>query len=174
MTTEDSTPAEPGSSVSALSQTASPPNEQPVDPDNPPWSIWSALLTWFSSVLLIFIIPNLCVLPYIAYHYRGSRVLDAQVLLSDKTVILIFILASLPVHAITFFILWAVGTRLGKFSFKDVFGWRWSANFGLGKSISLGALLFFVAWAILILFRAKPTDLDRILASSRPADTWSA
>jgi len=140
-----------------------------LDPNNPPWGIRTALLTWSASVALIFVIPNLCVLPYVAYRYQGSHGLSKSVLMADKTLVFIFVSASLPTHLLTLAMVWAVITRLGRFSFRDAVGWGWSSGFGLWKSIGLGILLFLVAWLAIILFGAKPTDLDQIVQSSRPA-----
>jgi len=140
-----------------------------LDPDNPPWGVWTALLTWSASVALIFIVPNLCVVPYIAYRYQGTRGLNEHVLMADRTLVLIFVSASLPTHLLTLVIVWAVITKLGRFSFRDAVGWRWSSDFGLLKSVGLGIFLFLAAWLAVGMFGAKPTDLDQIVQSSRAA-----
>src|SRR2546423_12038636 len=95
VTTEDSTLAEPGSSVSTPSQPLSPFNQQP-DPDNPPWGVLAALLTWAGSVLLLWLAPQLCALPYLVAHYRGGPAPAAHVVLSDRALVLLLFIRLIP------------------------------------------------------------------------------
>ena len=134
-------------------------------PDNPPWGIAGAVLTWLSSVALLAIVPNLCVLPYAAYRYPTGA--TKEILFGDKTFMFLLVLGSLPTHLLTLALIWAVATRLGKLSIKDVFGWSWSPNFGLWRSSALAILLFFMTIVLALIFRGPETDLDRILKSSR-------
>ncbi len=136
------------------------------DPDNPPWSLLQALLTWAASVLLSIFVPWLLALPYLATHYRGARLQGA---LADKTLVIIFIAGLLPVHGLTLILAWAVVSRLGKLSPTKVLGWSWKTDFGIGKSVGLAILLFLVAWLILLKFGGQETELERILESSRAA-----
>lgn len=138
-------------------------------PDDPPWGTVAAVLTWLASIAFIFLVPNIFVLPYIAYRYRGATGLTQQVLLADKTVVFLLVLGWVPAHLLTVALIWAVATRLGKYSVWDVFGFSWSPGFGPWKSVGLAISLFLVAWLIASLFGAKPTDLDQILQSSRAA-----
>lgn len=138
-------------------------------PDDPPWGVAAAVLTWLGSIAFIFLVPNVLVLPYIAYRYQGATGLTQQELLADKTVVFLLVLGWVPAHLLTLALIWAVATRLGKYSVKDVFGFSWSPNLGLWKSAGLAILLFVVAWLIASSFSAKPTDLDQILQSSRAA-----
>jgi len=140
-----------------------------VNPENPPWGVLSALITWFTSVVLLALVPNLCVLPYLAYHYRGVSVATREALLSDKTFVFLFVCGWLPAHLFTLVLVWAVSTRLGKLSLARVFGWNWSPAFGLLKSAGLATALFILAMLLVGLFGAQETDLDRILQSSRAA-----
>jgi membrane protease YdiL (CAAX protease family) len=89
--------------------------------------------------------------------------------MADKTVVFLFVLGWVPAHLLTLALIWAVATKLGKYSLRDVFGFSWSPNFGPWKSVGLAILLFVLAWLIASLFGAKPTDLDQILQSSRAA-----
>jgi membrane protease YdiL (CAAX protease family) len=138
------------------------------NPNNPPWGIIAALITWFVSIALLAIVPNLCVLPYLAYRYRGIAV-TREVLMADTTFVFLFVLGWLPAHFLTLALMWAIGTRLGKLSIKDVFGWSWSPTFGAWKSSALAILLFFVTLLLIGWFGGQKTDLDRILESSRAA-----
>jgi len=138
-------------------------------PENPPWGLLAALLTWFGSVALLTLVPNLCALPYVVYHYQGLPAPTREALLSDKTFMMLFVAGWVPTHLLTLAIIWAVATRLGKFSWRDVFGWSWSPTFGIWKSVGLAIGLYVLAMVIIALAGTQPTDLDRILQSSRAA-----
>lgn len=139
------------------------------DPENPPWGTPSAVLTWVASIALLALIPNLCVLPYLAYYYQDVPNLTREILLRDKTFVFIFVSGWLPAHLLSLLAAWAVATRMGKYPFKDVLGLKWNQSFGVWKSVGLAVALFLIALLILGLFGAKETDLDRILQSSRGA-----
>jgi len=117
---------------------------------------------------MLAIVPNVCVLPYLASRYRGTQP-TRELLLQDKTFVFLFVLGWLPAHLLTLALVWALGTRLGKRSFKEVFGWSWSPSFGLWKSSALALALFVITLVLIGLFGGPRTDLDRILESSRAA-----
>ena len=153
----------PASTIQApdRSLTATGPN-----PDNPPWGIAGAVLTWLASIAMLVVIPNVCVLPYVAYRYHGVGA-TKEILVADKTLIFLLVLGALPTHLLTLALIWAVATRLGKLSIKDVFGWRWSPSLGLWRSSALAISLFILTLLLVGLFGGQKTDLDRILESSR-------
>ncbi len=140
-----------------------------VNPDNPPWGLWSALLTWIMSIVAVALVPNLLVLPYVVSHFRGATTPTRELLLADKTFMLLFVSGWLPAHLLTLALIWAVATRLGKFSIKEVFGWSWSSKFGIGASIGSAIGLYLLSMIIIGLVSTQETDLDRILRSSRTA-----
>lgn len=140
-----------------------------LSPDNPPWSLLGAFLTLLTSIAFLALVPNVFVLPYVAYHYQNGPAPTEAALLANKTFVFLFVTGWLPTHLLTLVLIWAVATRLGKFSFKDVFGFSWPADFGLWKSVGLAISLFIVAMLVSGWFGAQPTDLDRILQSSRAA-----
>jgi membrane protease YdiL (CAAX protease family) len=139
-----------------------------VNPDSPPWGIVAALSAWLTSVVFLAVVPNVCVLPYMAYRYGGTST-SREALLNDKTFVFLFVLGWLPAHLLTLALIWAIATRLGKLSLKEVFGWSWSPNLGLGRSVSLAVLLFLLTFLLVARFGGPRTDLDRILESSRAA-----
>jgi membrane protease YdiL (CAAX protease family) len=155
----------------AIPGATTPESSLPADPENPPWGIPSAVLTWVGSIALLALIPNICALPYVAYYYRDVPNITREILLRDKTFVFIFVMGWLPAHLLTLLVAWAVATRLGKFSFKNVLGLKWTQSLGFWKSFGLaGGLaiaLFFIALLVSALFGSKETDLDRILQSSR-------
>ena len=140
----------------------------PGTADNPPWGIIGALGAWIASVVMLAVVPNVCVLPYMAYKYGGTAT-SREALLNDKTFVFLFVLGWLPAHLLTLALIWAIATRLGKYSLRDVIGWEWSPSFGPWRSAALAIFLFLVTFVLIALFGGPRTDLDRILESSRAA-----
>ena len=126
-------------------------------------------MTWIASILLIWIIPQLCALPYVATHYRGMAGPTKEILLADKTFILLLVIGFVPAHLVTLGLAWAVASRFGKISFTKSLGLSWPSNFGVWKSAGLAFLLFVIAMLIVYKFGGQETDLERILRSSRAA-----
>jgi uncharacterized protein len=145
----------------------SPPVANQFDPDNPPWTVLQAFLAWLLSVALLFL-PQLFALPYVAARYQDARP-TLEMLLADKTFILIIIVGILPAHLLTLAVAWGIVTRLGRFSPKAVLGWSWPQNFRLWQSMALATALFGLAWIVLVRFGGQETDLQKILDSSRAA-----
>jgi CAAX protease family protein len=144
----------------------------PVDPNNPPWGFAGAFLVWFASLLLLFFIPVLFLVPY-ALH-RGLNPANpefvremATLALSDKTAVLLQVLALLPIHLLTFAMVWALVTRFGKLPFLPTIGWGWPPRLRFWPSVGLGVLLFIVGSTIAKLLGGdKPTQLEQIINSS--------
>lgn len=134
---------------------------------NPPWSLLTAVLTWLASVALLFL-PQVFAIPYVAVHY-GNPPPTADVLLADKTLILILIAGVFPVHLITLAIVWAIATRFGKFSIVQTLGLTWNGKFTLARSIGLAIMLYGAAFLLTIAFGGQGTALDRLVESSRAA-----
>ena len=172
-TPDESAPQEPGSIDPANINEASTAIPNTIDPDNPPWGIVQAFLTWASSVVLLWLVPQFCALPYIATHYRGTAP-TREMLLADKTFIVILVAGFLPAHALTLLLTWAVTSRLGKLRPWRTLGWSWPGNFGLWKSVGLATLLFVIAMVIIYTFGQQETELERILRSSRTAAILTA
>jgi membrane protease YdiL (CAAX protease family) len=146
-----------------------PPIPTRVTPENPPWGVLSALITWLLSFAAVALVPIICVQPYIAYRFKGGPLPTQEILLADKTFVFLLVLAWIPAHLLTLLLIWAVATRLGKYSLQEVMGFSWSPGFRLGKSVGIAISLFVMAWIISAFFGAKKTDLDQILDSSRAA-----
>jgi membrane protease YdiL (CAAX protease family) len=134
---------------------------------NPPWTLLMAVATWFASVALLFL-PQVMAIPYLAAHYRGTRP-TTEILLADKTLILILVSGVLPVHVITLVIVWAVATRFGKFSAIKTLGLTWNGKLRLWQSIGLALMLYVAAFLLTLAFGGQGTALDRLVESSRAA-----
>jgi len=141
----------------------------PIDPNNPPWGLWAAALAWFASIVFIWLVPQLCALPYIATHYRAMGGPTKEQLLTDKTFVLILVAGFIPAHLLTVWLAWAIASRFGKLSAFKTLGLTWPANFGLWKSAATAVGLFLIAMAIIYKFGGQDTDLEKILRSSRGA-----
>jgi membrane protease YdiL (CAAX protease family) len=172
-TPEESAPQEPESADPAIATEASIATSNTVDPDNPPWGVVQAFLTWAASVVLLWLVPQFCALPYIATHYRGMGP-TREMLLADKTFIVILVAGFLPAHALTLLVTWAVTSRLGKFRPWRTLGFSWPRDFGPWKSVGLAIMLFLIAMLIIYTFGEQETELERILRSSRTAAILTA
>jgi uncharacterized protein len=141
------------------------PLQNQLDPNNPPWTLLQALLTWVGSVALL-LLPQILAIPYLISHYRGVQP-TKEILFADKTFVLINVLGIVPSHALMLLLAWGVVTRMGKISWRKALGWSWKPPFGLRESVVLAILLFFVAMLIISNFGGQETDLERLLQSSR-------
>ena len=140
-----------------------------IDPNNPPWKLWAAALAWFSSIIFLWLVPQFCALPYIATHYRAMGGPTKELLLSDKTFVLILVAGFIPAHLLTLLVAWVIATRFGKLSAIRTLGLSWPENFGLWKSAATAVSLFLIAMGIIYKFGGQDTDLEKILRSSRGA-----
>ena len=148
------------------------------DPNNPAWGLGSALVLVFLSIALIVFVPILIIVPYALS--QGFRIgtpeqsqAFAQFVTTDKTSIILQIVALLPIHLLTMLMVWALVTRLGKRPFFSTIGWSWGklpAGIGLAICIPTGVALFIVGSAIAkVLGGDKQTPLEQIINSSMAA-----
>jgi len=141
-----------------------------IDPDNPPWGVWTAFLVWIASALLLIFMPVLVLIPYALLGHRGAVTGEAaQTLLKDQTAIVLLVLSTLPAHLVTLGLIWAVVTSLGKRPFWQTLGWSWSKQVGLWKSIGVAVLVLIVGALLTTVVKGDPTELDQIVASSTAA-----
>lgn len=132
-----------------------------VDPDNPTWGLGGALLVWVASILLMFVMPLLFLVPYFALN--GFSSIDPY----GKTVVLLQVISIFPAHLLTLALVWVLVTRFGKKPFWAAVGWDWAPGFRLWSCIVLGTLLFIVGSLIAKLVGAeKPTLLEQVINSS--------
>ena len=146
-----------------------------VNADDPAWGVGSALFVWIASMVLIVVMPLLFLLPYASskgLHTGDANYIKAlaELALSDKTAVLLQVVALLPSHLLTLVLIWAIVTRFGKKPFWRTIGWSWSGQLEIWLWVALGVGLFIVgstlAWA---LGSAKPTQLEQIINSSLAA-----
>jgi len=124
-------------------------------------------MTWIASVALLFL-PQIIAIPYLAVHYQGTRP-TAEMLLTDKTLILILVSGVLPAHLITLLLVWAVATHFGRFSAIETLGLMWNGRWRLAQSVGLAFILYGAAFLLTLAFGGQGTALDRLVESSRAA-----
>lgn len=167
----------PADDFAALAQpsSASSSDAKP-NPNDPPWSLSAAVFAWAASLLLLVLIPLIAVVPYIVYQYRGADFANLAALVqTDKTLILISIVAILPVHLLTLAVVWMIVTGFGKRPFWQTLGWSWSGNYNFWTSAALAvALLLFAGLITTLIGGGKETDIDKIVASSTAARITTA
>ncbi len=135
--------------------------------DNPPWGLLAAFLTWLASVALL-LLPQVLAIPYVAAHYRGARP-TPEMLMADKTLIIILVSGILPAHLITLAIAWCVVTQFGRISAVKALGLERAGKLTFWQSAGLAISLFVVSWLLALTFGGKETELERIVQSSRVA-----
>lgn len=141
-----------------------------IDPNNPPWGLLAAFLTWLASVLLLFGMAFVFLIPYAALNSAGmSREELGQFLVNDKTALFLSIISAIPAHLLTLGIVWAVVTRFGKRPFWSTLGWSRGKGFGYWTSAGLAALLYVIGISMIYFFRQDgvETAMERIVGSSR-------
>ena len=141
-----------------------------LSPDNPPWGVLTAVLTWLGSVVLLLGVQFLVIIPYALYRYRGARFEDVgQSIQTDPTAILLSVLSTIPAHILTLGLVWAVVTGLGKRPFWPILGWSWSRDVGPWKSIGLAVVVLGAGGLLTQLVGGEETAVDQIVASSTAA-----
>jgi hypothetical protein len=138
------------------------------------WQLFVAILTWVSSVALLLLMPLLFAGPYVIY--KGSTVpgLRAESLLTNKTFVLLSLLAVIPAHILTIVIVWAVVTGLGKRAFWETLKWSWPERFGPWKTVALAVVLLGLGLVLSAAFGGSETQLDQLINSSYAARLTTA
>ncbi len=137
-------------------------------PNDPPWTVSTALGVWVVSVLLILLMPAIFVLPYIATQNIADAGQMVDFTSKDSFAIILQIIAILPAHILTLILGWWVVTRGGKYKLRDTLGLDNGGFAWWHYSIILGAF-FVIAATVGHFFPEQENDLIRILKSSRTA-----
>lgn len=166
------TPEQLGSQIAPNRNPFSEHQPRVIDPDDPPWGFPIAVLTWLTSLFILFFTPLVFVIPYALSRGPNTQSPDfgqafVEFVTKDPTAIFLQVLSTLPAHLLTFLIVWFVVTKFRKYPFWETLGWSWGRQFGLWACIGLGVGLFLLSAAIAELLGGnKPTQLDLILNNS--------
>lgn len=143
-----------------------------IDPNNPPWGLGGALIVLISSIALQLAFSLLFFIPYALSRGLNPTSPDfakelTEFALTDKTAVLLQVLALLPAHLLSFAVVWIVVTRFGKRPFLAALGWKWTDRREMMASVVIAFILFGMAWAIAwLLGTEKQTALEQIINSS--------
>ena len=135
-----------------------------IDPNNPSWGLGAAFLTWIGSVVLLFVVPILFLIPYAML--RADKLAEGQSLLEDKTALFLAVLSTVPVHLLTLALVWVVVTRFGKLPFWRSLGWSWSERVGFWTSAGIAIVLLAAGYAFTQFVGGEQTELDKLMRSS--------
>lgn len=163
-----SIPAESYSAVAEIS-TGLPAKAEP-DPDNPPWNVLTAVLTWIGSVVLLFgmsAVSLVFIMLYFSSKYGSVQSEQLrQLLTTDKVAVLLQVIAVIPAHLLTLGLAWAVVTNLGKRPFWQTLGWRWNRGLGFWSSCGIAVTLLIFGGLLTRYYGGEPTDIDQIISNS--------
>lgn len=137
---------------------------------NPPWGLVEAFVVWLISVVLLFFVPLLTLIPYVLYRFAAYGFGDG-LRVDQQTIILVSIVGVIPSHLLSMGVVWLVVTDRGRRPFWKMLGWHWPRNLGPWKSIGLAVLLLGIGWVITTLIGGRETHLDQIIKSS-PQARW--
>ena len=119
------------------------------------------MLLGMSLVSLFFII---------LYFYSRYGSLDReklpQLLTTDKTAVLLQVIAVIPAHLLTLGVAWAVVTNFGKRPFWQTLGWDWNRGIGFWASVGLAVALLVFGGLLTKYYGGEPTDIDQIINNS--------
>ena len=139
-------------------------------PNNPPWNSIVAFLFWIFSVLMITIVPILFLLPYLGpegFKKPDSTALEKS-LYGDPIAIMIALGGTFGAHVITLIVAWLIVTKVNRFSFTKMLGWKWG-GFKLWHGLLIFVGVYGVAIALNQLLGSHDNDMLKILRSSRGA-----
>jgi membrane protease YdiL (CAAX protease family) len=152
-------------------------------PDNPPWGVLAAVGVWIMSFIFMLVMQMAFLVAYLLY--RGIKLAAvAEAVNKDPTAIFVAVLSIIPAHALTLGLAWLLVTGVGKRPFLRTLGWDWGRGFDLWPGNRLAAALWgrgFGPWlssglAVVLLLLGigiikltgnPPTELDRLIESSR-------
>lgn len=149
----------------------------PIPPKIEWWQSWLevllAFVLWVVSVLLLVFVPFFVVLPYLVYTWTKFGPPTPQALTTDKTLLLLSVVAIIPTHLLTFLAIWLFVTRRSREPFWRAVKFEWPENLGpvIGGLVTLlvAIVLLVLAWLITYLWGGNKTDLDLLIESSLPA-----
>lgn len=142
-----------------------PPSYEP-SPDNPPWNVPLAFITFILSIFLLVFFGSVPVMIYGAMlDIPSEQLLDFAM---QPNQVFIGLLGTIPAHILTLLLCWKVVTRNGDFPASKTLGFSWG-GFNLGYCILVVILFYVVFGTMIYYFGAPETEMDKIIQSSRAA-----
>ena len=139
---------------------------QQPGPDNPPWGVLAAVGVWIMSFVFMLITQMAMLVGYLLY--RGIKLAAVvEVVNKDPVAIFVAVLSIIPAHALTLGLAWMLVTGVGKRPFLRTLGWDWGRDFTFWRSAGLAVGLLLLGIGIIKLAGNPPTELDRLIESSR-------
>jgi membrane protease YdiL (CAAX protease family) len=152
---------EPAFSAPTVKETLAPYEPSPNDP---PWNIPVAFLTWAMSVVSLLFFGSVPVALYALSQNIGREEFGAFI--ESPRVILIAICGTIPAHIVTLIFCWFVVTRKGEFSISKTLGMKWG-GFHFGYCL-LSVVVFYAIFGTLLYYVGnEDTQLTKVLNSSR-------
>ncbi|HEY0323514.1 MAG TPA: CPBP family intramembrane glutamic endopeptidase [Pyrinomonadaceae bacterium] len=140
------------------------------DPDNPPWNVTTAVLTWIGSVVLLIGVSAVSLVFIVLYFYSSKGSLNQeqlrQLLTTDKTAILLQVISVIPAHLLTLGLAWAIVTSFGKRPFWRTLGWKYNHWREPVVWVLLALALLLFGGLLTKYYGGEPTDIDQIINSS--------
>lgn len=137
-------------------------------PDNPPWSIWMAIVVWLVSIFFVISFQTLFTSPYLSH--QGGVMMDPAAtknfLLSDPTAVILQVISIIPAHLLTLFLAWLIVTQNRRFSFRQTLGWKMN-GFRIWHAIALFIFFYTVAILLTLIFGDVENEFEKMLKTSR-------
>lgn len=140
------------------------PENEPVSPNNPPWTSPVAVGVWILSVVAIVIFPAFFVIPYMIIN-RG---MTAEAFQADKMFNILSLAAVFPAHFFTLLVAYFVATRNKQYSLNQTLGFE-SGGFRWWHYPLVLIPLFGAAVIVSFLIPEGDNDLLKVLRSSYTA-----
>lgn len=158
---------------------ADPPQPRPAEAVQPLpkpewWVNWIdagiAVVVWVVSVIMLALIPVIFTIPYFIYKVATSGPPSPDAIMTDKILLFISVAGILPTHLLTFVVVWAAVTYLGRRPFWKTIAFKWPARFSPIVTTLLSAMVATVLFGFAILatylYGEHKTDLDLLIESS--------
>ncbi len=144
--------------------------EETPTPNNPPWNGWIGLSVWILSVVLIVVCPVVLVMPYLLSQNisLSDNTILREFLTTDKTAILLQLLAVIPAHLLTILLAWVVVTNYKRYDFRQTLGWE-RGGFKIWHAFAVTFFFFALGITLKSLLPSEETEFDRMLKSSQAA-----
>jgi len=135
-------------------------------PDNPPWGVLAAVGVWVMSFVFMLVTQMGFLIAYLLY--RGVNLATvAEVVTKDPVAIFVAVLSIIPAHLLTLGLAWLIVTGVGKRPFLRTLGWDWGRDFTFWRCAGLAVGLLLAGLAVIKVAGNPPTELDRLIDSSR-------